>query len=206
MKIITLLSQKGGSGKSTIAVSLAVFAEQNGENALVIDLDPQSTAYNWANRREAETPMVIPSQAVLLPKIIDDARESGADLIVIDTAPHSTNTASKAVQVSDLVLIPCRPSVHDLDAVENSIDIARLNKKHAVVLFNAIHPNAPNIFKDVTEAITSTYGAEVLPIFVSQRSDFVHSAMLGQTPTDYAPHSPASGEIQTLYRHLMGML
>jgi len=206
MKTITLLSQKGGSGKSTIALSLAVFAAQNGQNALVIDLDPQSTSTNWATRREAETPVVLPSQAISLPSLLTDAQENGADLVVIDTAPHSTGTVSKAVEASDLVLIPCRPSVHDLDAIENSINIAGYHRKRAVVLLNAIHPNAPNIFNDVKEAITSSYNTEVLPVFISQRSDFVHSATVGQTPSDYAPEGKAAAEIEALYRHLQAML
>ncbi len=202
MKIITLLSQKGGSGKSTLALSLAVYADAIDRNALVIDLDPQSSAASWYNRRKTdgnETPLVMPAQAIQLPQILADAQENGADIVFIDTAPHTNNVSTKAVEACDLVLIPCRASMMDIDAIETSIQVTRLVQKKAAVVINAIHPNAPQMFNDVSTAISENYDVEVLPVFVSQRSEFVHAATQGQSPTDTAPFGKASGEIKALY-------
>lgn len=204
MKIVTFLSQKGGSGKTTLALSLAVCADAKDQAALVIDLDPQSSAAYWAERREAATPVVIAAQAHSLPALINDARENGGDLVLIDTAPHSENAAVKAVGVSDLVLIPCRASVHDIDAIENSVNIANLQKKQAYVLLNAVPHSAPRQIADVRAAIEGTYGVTVLPMVVTHRSDFVHSATVGKAPGDYAPEGKAAAEIEALHDHIMG--
>ncbi len=203
MKTICLLSQKGGSGKSTIACSLAVCADSHDQGAVIIDLDPQSTATKWSERRDEKSPFVIPAQPIKLGDVIEEAREAGADIVLIDTAPHSTGAVSKAIELADLVLIPCRASVNDIDAIENSVQIAGYHKKDCAVVINGLPPNAPNVFKDAKQAITESYGVKVLPTAICQRSDFVHSATEGKTPTDYAPNGKASGEIEALYQHIM---
>ena len=204
MKVISLLSQKGGSGKTTLALSLAVHGDSQDKATMVIDLDPQSSAAYWSERRESESPLVVSAQAQGLPRLLEDAQNNNGDLVLIDTAPHSENAAMKAVAVSDTVLIPCRASIHDIDAIANSVNIAQLQRKTACVVLNAVPPNAPKMIADISEAITSTYGIEVLPITIAQRSDFVHSATAGQTPTDFAPKGKAAAEIAALYDYLQG--
>ncbi len=203
MKTICLLSQKGGSGKSTVACSLAVCADKHDKGVLIIDLDPQSTATKWHERREDETPFVVPAQPIKVQEAVSQAEKDGADLVLIDTPPHSTGAISKALDASDLILIPCRASINDIDAIENSVNIAGYHKKDAAVLINGLPPNAPNMFRDVQEAITETYDVPVLPVFLSQRADFVHSATVGKTPVDFAPNSKAAAEVEALYKHLM---
>ena len=205
MKIITLLSQKGGSGKTTLALALAVHATAQESASLVVDLDPQSSAAYWAERRDEDSPVVIPTQAQALPRILEAARNNDGDLVLIDTAPHSESVALKAVAPADIVLIPCRASIHDIDAIENSVNIAQLQRKEACVVLNAVPPNAPNLIADVAKAIQNTYDVSVLPIAIAQRSDFVHSATVGKSPSDYAPDGKAAAEIRALYNHLMGV-
>src|SRR5271154_6031145 len=89
MKIIAIISQKGGAGKTTLAVHLATAAAAAGHRAAIIDLDPQGTAASWGDRREATEPEVISGQAVRLPALVKAAEENGADFLVLDTAPNA---------------------------------------------------------------------------------------------------------------------
>ena len=141
MKVIAILSQKGGAGKTTIALHLAVAAERDGRSAAIIDLDPQASATSWGDSREAETPAVVSAQAARLPQVLEAARDAGADLVVIDTAPHSESAALAAARAADLILIPCRPAILDLRAIGTTIDLAKLAGKPAAVVLNTIPPS-----------------------------------------------------------------
>lgn len=147
MKVIALISQKGGSGKTTLATSLATQGYIEGLKTLLIDLDPQGSSYKWGKRRTIPAPTVMTAQAVGLEQILEGAKEQGVDLVVIDTAPHSEKDARKACEVADLVLIPCRPSIHDLDAIEDTLNIAQLTKTLAFVVLNATLQNSLKMSK-----------------------------------------------------------
>ena len=108
MKTVAIISQKGGAGKTTLAVHLGTAAARAGHISAIIDLDPQATAASWGDRRQAAEPEVISGQAVRLPALMKTARDNGADFLVLDTAPNADQTASLAARSADLVLIPCR--------------------------------------------------------------------------------------------------
>src|SRR5581483_1556944 len=114
MKIIAIVSQKGGAGKTTLAVHLATAAAAAGHTAAIIDLDPQATAASWGDRRAAAVPEVISGQAARLPALMKAAGDNGADFLILDTAPNADQTASLAARAADLVLIPCRAAAFDL--------------------------------------------------------------------------------------------
>src|SRR5437016_3475031 len=113
MLTIGLISQKGGVGKTTIAIHLATAFQSSGRETLVVDLDPQASAAEWKDARESERPYVIAVPSSRLKKTLDTARENEADVVVLDTAPHSEGTALEAARVSDLILVPCQPSIID---------------------------------------------------------------------------------------------
>ena len=106
MKTIAVVSQKGGSGKTTLALHLAVASAEAGSNTAVIDLDPQASAANWSDRREAELPVVLSAHARRLPHEIRRVRETGGEMLYLDTAPHSDSAALEAAAAADLVLVP----------------------------------------------------------------------------------------------------
>src|SRR5215472_14085842 len=106
MKTVAVISQKGGSGKTTLSLHLAVEAEIAGRATAIIDLDPQSSAALWKDSREAEGPVVVSSQASRLEQVLEAAGKHGVALAIIDTAPHSESAALAAARASDLVLIP----------------------------------------------------------------------------------------------------
>jgi len=144
MPTIAIVSQKGGSGKTTLTVNLAAAAEAAGQIALIIDTDPQATASQWGSWRNDRAPEVIDSAAPRIQHKVDQAKAQGATFIIIDTPPHADSVASRAVEIADIVLIPCRPSAFDLAAIRTTVSLIRLFDKPAFVVFTAGPPNAPN--------------------------------------------------------------
>ena len=117
MYVVALLSQKGGTGKTTLSLHLAVAAERAGHVAAVIDLDPQASAAGWKDSRPGETPVVVPIPASRLSQALDLARSAEAEIVFLDTAPHSSDVALAAAEAADIVLIPCRAGILDLRAI-----------------------------------------------------------------------------------------
>ena len=114
MKIIALVCQKGGTGKTTLALSLATVALAAGRQVVVVDLDPQASACEWSDLRGEETPAVIDAQPARMEAVVERAREHGVELLLIDTAGRTEQAALAGARVADLVLIPLQPSVVDL--------------------------------------------------------------------------------------------
>lgn len=197
MKTVSIISQKGGAGKTTLALHIAVAAELDNKQTAIIDLDPQASASSWGDSRDADTPVIVSAQSARLSKVLNVAKESGVDLSIIDTAPHSESSALAAARASDLILIPCRPAILDLKAISASIDLARLSGNPAFVVLNAIPPRG-SLADDAATAI-SGYGVDVCPMRVSQRAAFTHSLTAGQTSQEYEPEGKAAYEIQKLY-------
>ena len=211
MKTIALISQKGGSGKTTIANALAVQSCLEGLKTLLIDIDPQGSSYNWGERRlaaELTAPAVVSAHAIALERLLNGAREQNVDLVIIDTAPKSEKDARKAAELADLVLIPCRPSIHDMDAIEHTVETCRLAKTPAFVLLNSVHPNAPRQAEDVTLALKQAYDPiQVLAgFYLAARSEHVHSAATGLTAAESEPDGKAAAEIRTLFEMLDGLI
>src|ERR1700744_2103371 len=145
MRTVAILSQKGGSGKTTLALHLAVAAERSGQVSAVIDLDPQASAAGWEDSRPAEPPAVVAMPASRLIQALDAARNGGADLAFIDSASHAGDVALAAAEAADIVLIPCRAGILDLRAIGATARIAKLAQKQAFVVLNAMPPNAPKL-------------------------------------------------------------
>src|SRR3546814_11199198 len=145
MPTIAINSAKGGAGKTTLALHLAAASEDSGHTALVIDLDPQATASQWAAWRQDVPPVVIDSAPPRLAAKIEQATAQGAEFIVIDTPPHADSAASAAVEAADLVLIPCRPIAFDLAAIKTTASLVKLRGKPAFLIFTAGSPTAPRM-------------------------------------------------------------
>jgi chromosome partitioning protein len=200
MKKVAILSQKGGAGKTTLAVHLAVAAELEGHSTAVIDLDPQASASAWGDSREAEAPVVVSGQAARLTPMLEVADEAGADLVIIDTAPHSENASLQAARVADFVLIPCRPAILDLRAIGFTVDVVKLAQKPASIVLNAV-PAQGSIAHDAAKAV-EPYGIDIAPIKLVQRVAYQHSLTAGLTAQEYEPTGKAALELKQLYRWL----
>lgn len=208
MKTISIVSQKGGAGKTTLAIHLAVAASLAGMNTAVIDLDPQASSAKWADRRaerrQAELPAVISAHSSRLPQVLETARAEGGELAIIDTAPHSDNAALEAARMADFVLIPCRPSILDLEAIANSLDIAKLAHKPAAVILNAVAPSGSEA-DEAEEAITQL-GGEACPIRLVSRVAYARAIVYGQAAQEYEPNGKAAREIEALHKFMCAHL
>lgn len=200
MKTIALLSQKGGAGKTTLALHLAVAAELSGVQAAVIDLDPQASSTGWSDSREEETPAVVSAQAVRLPQVLQAAKDAGAGLAIIDTAPHSESASLAAARAADFILIPCRPAILDIRAIGSTVEIAKLAGKPCAVVLNATPPTrSGSLSRDARDAIEG-YGVAVAPMCIAHRAAFFHALTAGLTAQEYQPNSKAAEEAIQLYK------
>jgi chromosome partitioning protein len=208
MKTIAVLSQKGGSGKTTTALHLAVASELAGRPAAVIDLDPQVSSASWAEHRakvqDKTSPAVVSFQAARLSQALQAASQAGASFTLIDTAPHSEQDSLAAARAADLLVIPCRPAILDLRAIRFTIDLAALAGKPVAVVLNTVP--APRLSSrdsqadKAAKAIASEYQVPVCPVRIVQRMDYVHALAAGLTAQEYAPRGKAAQEAGALYR------
>jgi chromosome partitioning protein len=205
MNIIAIQSQKGGTGKTTTALNLAVAAERAGHPAVVIDLDPQASAAGWKDTRPGETPVVVSVAPARLAQALQAAQEGGADLVLIDTAPHAESAALAAAKAADLVLIPCRPGILDLRAIGTTADLVKIAGKPAFVVLNAMPPGATRLIADARAAV-AVHGLDVAPVAMQQRAAFGHALTAGQTAQEFEPLGKAAEEIGQLYRWLRTQL
>jgi chromosome partitioning protein len=196
MKTIAIISQKGGAGKTTLAVHLAVCAQLYGYRSAVVDLDPQATARKWSDKRRVE-PEVVGDHAERLSFLTEAARSNGADLLVIDTAPNADRASLMAARAADLILIPCRPAAFDLDAIEATCDLAALARKPAWILFSST-PVRSALVEEARRGLEGQ-GRLVAPHVLHQRVAFSHSVIDGRTAMEFEPFGKAAGEMNEVY-------
>lgn len=197
MLTLAIISQKGGAGKTTLAVHLATEAAKRGP-VVVVDVDPQASAASWGDNRQGDSPAVVSCQPGRLEATLKAARENGAKFAIIDTAPHAESPALAAARAADFILIPTRPGVFDLRAINASVDIANLAKKPAAVVINAAPPRG-SLAEEAGEVVTGNYGAELVPVTIGHRAIFGHAVTASQTAQELEPDSKAAEEIAALW-------
>lgn len=198
MKTVALLSQKGGVGKTTLALHLAVGWSQRGQNVAVIDLDPQVSASKWGDRREAARPIVRAAQARRLPQELDTVRKAGGEIVVLDTAPRADAVILGAAKAADLVIIPCRPSILDLEALADTLELVQTTHVPILTVLNFVVPNVPD--SDQAEAAIAQLGAAICPIRINRRVTFSRALLQGLTAQEYEPQSKAAAEIEQVFQ------
>ena len=200
MRVLAVASQKGGSGKTTLAGHIAVHAEREGEGPVaLVDTDPQGSLAEWWNARAADTPAFVHTFVTQIPQDLERLRESGIKLVVIDTPPAITSTISYVIKASDFVLIPTRPSPHDLRAAGATVELAESLVKPLVFVINAASPRA----RITTEAaIALSQHGTVAPAIIHQRTDFAASMIDGRTVMEIPNGDRSSQEIAALWDYL----
>jgi chromosome partitioning protein len=194
MKTIAIVSQKGARGKTTLALHIATAAEASGLPSAIIDLDPQASAAGWGDSRQGEAPVVVALPYSRLSHGLQAASDGGAELVVIDTAPHSDSVAIAAIKAADLVLIPCRAGILDLRAIVSTAELVASARKEAFVVLNAVPPRATQLLADAQTAIAQ-HGMDVAPVGLQQRAAFGHALTVGQTASEYEPGGKAAEEV-----------
>lgn len=202
MQTVAIISQKGGAGKTTLAIHLGVAAAASGLVSLIIDTDPQATASKWGVWRGGGDPEVIDCAAhALLQRKLQQAAGMGAQFTVIDTPPHADIMAREACRAADLILIPCRPRAFDLDAIQTTADLVRASGKPAFVIFMAGPPRAPLLYADAGQLVQQL-GLQVAPVTLSDRAAFHHSTERGKAAAEVEPGSKAADEVALLWAWL----
>jgi chromosome partitioning protein len=204
MHVLVLASQKGGSGKTTLSGHLAVEADQaNIGPVALIDTDPQGSLSHWWNARAASSPHFAKVGLLQLGEALEELRRGGIKLAVIDTPPAITDSISQVVAHADLVVIPTRPSPHDLRAVGATVDIAERHGKPLVFVVNGATARA-RITGEAAVAL-SQHGT-VAPITLHHRVDFAASMVDGRTVGEVVPKSQSAKEVRDLWIYIQDRL
>ena len=199
MKTIALVSQKGGVGKTTLALHLAVGWQQAGQNVAVIDLDPQASAANWGDRREEKLPVVRSAQASRLEQELRAVEEAGGEIVILDTAPHSDAVILRVAKAAALVVIPCRPSILDLEALAGTLELVSMTGVPVLTVLNSIIPNVSD--SDRAEEAIEKLGATICPVRISRRVSRSRGRLsAGLQPRSMSRTGKAAEEIQALFR------
>ena len=197
MKTIAFLSQKGGGGKTTLAVHCAVAAIADGSRVAIIDTDPQGTATRWGQDREADAPVVAKATAQQLDDVLKAARHDAMTYCIIDSAPHATPSASRVASAADLILVPVRPTAFDLAAVPATMDIIKASGKRAAFVLSA----CPSRAAETAEAadVLASYGLPVSPVIIHERRAFSRAVASGRAVAEFEPSGKAAKEIADLW-------
>jgi len=203
MKILGLLSRKGGSGKTTLAIHLVVAAQTRGRRVLLIDADPQGSAAAWWQARAEATPELEAVTPDKLNELLATARKSGIDLAIIDTRPSVEADAAQVAALSDFVLIPTRPAILDLRAILGTLDIVKGSSIRAALVLNACQaPRGAGDASATSDARTAlkAFGVPVAPVAIIQRAALSQALLGGMTASETDPGGKAAKEILALWR------
>jgi chromosome partitioning protein len=200
--VAAVIMEKGGVGKTTVALNLAVAALHNGRNAAVIDIDPQATASNWTDRRAGEKPWVVPTLTARLAHAIEQAKGQGVDFIVVDTPPHSGSDAAEAARRADVVLVPVEPHLFTLETLPKLADVLKLAGNPPTLLV---------INKAATQGTEASSAADhikaqgfaICPAVLHLRAVHRHATNVGKVASEYEPDSKAALEVLQLYKYTL---
>ncbi|MEL6875281.1 MAG: ParA family protein [Pseudomonadota bacterium] len=204
MRVLAMASQKGGSGKTTLSGHLAVQAQLAGAGPVVlIDIDPQGSLADWWNEREAELPAFAQTTVSRLAADLQILRQQGFKLAVIDTPPAITMAIQSVISVAELIVIPTRPSPHDLRAVGATVDLCERAGKPLLFVVNGATPKA-KITSEAAVAL-SQHGT-VAPVTVHHRTDFAGSMIDGRTVMEVDPQGRSAQEMVQLWSYISDRL
>ena len=200
MKKIAFRAQKGGSGKTTLAVHTAVAATEAGESVVVIDTDPQKSATVWGDARSQEVPIVATAAASELGRVLEAADQERMTLAIVDTAPHAAPDATRIVRAVDLVAIPVRPTAFDIAAAGSAVDIVKAAGVRAVFVLSACPFRSPEIAE--TRTVLAEYGLPIAPVEIIDRRAFARAVATGRAVTEFESDGKAATEIRALWAWL----
>lgn len=204
MRVLAVASQKGGSGKTTLSAHLAVQAQRVGQGPVVmIDLDPQGSLFDWWDERSADFPALVQTNVARLADDLALLRGQGFRLAVIDTPAAATVAMQSVIQNAELVVIPTRPSPHDLRAAAATIDLCERANKPLIFVVNGATPLA-TITAEATMAL-SQHGT-VAPVTIHHRTEFAASMVDGRTVMEVDPEGRSAQEIAALWAFVSGRL
>lgn len=203
MFTIAVIGQKGGTGKTTVALGLSAVAAQLGQSVALLDLDPQTSAASWRDRRKAESVAVLPTPIGRLRPAHAAALAHGADLVVIDTPGRYDDVAFAACQISDLVIVPIAAQVFELETLAAMRDlIQRSGATRSFILLNNVHPSATASAEAAKALAARASSLAVCPMHLCVRDAYATAPATGQAPNETEPDGKAAGELHALYKFI----
>lgn len=202
MKVISMLAQKGGSGKTTTAVHLAVQASEDKMRVALVDLDPQRSASTWYKNRAKEEPYLASILASELEELIEAATKEGVELLIVDTPPHTAPAIAKVAHLSQFVLIPCQPSPLDIAALPPTIELIKAAQCHAAAVLTRTTYRSIDVGD--TKSALQIYGIRVAPVTIRDRNVYKRALIQGKAVSEFEPNGKAAEEINNLWLWLKG--
>jgi chromosome partitioning protein len=197
MQVISFVTQKGGSGKTTLAFCCAVAAQEHRAKVLILDMDSQGTAEAWYQDRETETPQLARVDAVDLTQALDTAKRQGFDFVLLDTPGRDEPATAAAIRASDFCIIPCRPTPGDMKATPPTMaTIKRLGKKGAFVLTQT--PVRGSRLDEAEAGLTAL--GMVSPVRIALRHAYQDAQGRGLGVTEFEPRGKAAEEVRALWQ------
>ncbi len=204
MFVLAIISQKGGPGKTTLAVNLATAAAERGLTAVIIDLDPQANAANWKDRRKAENPAVVSAPPSRLRQTLEAAEQHQADFVVIDSPGKADSSAIVAANYADFVFVPVEPHMSNLETlpgVHALLQATTDKTPPAFVIVNKLHPSATTQAENIKRMIEEAFPQiPVCPFHLSHLDIYATTQDSGQSVLEAEPKGRAANEIQQLYK------
>jgi chromosome partitioning protein len=200
MMIICFVTQKGGSGKTTLAINCGVVASEKGKRALILDMDAQGTAETWYQERDDDVPQVIKISASELERALAVAKKQKFDWVLIDTPGRDEPGAAAAIRAADFCVIPCRPSPADLKATPPTVDTIRRLKKPAVFVLTQTPPRS---FRNREAEHGLNVLGMVCPVHIVLRNVYQDAQGTGLGVTEYEPEGKAAGEVRALWEWII---
>ena len=209
MRTLAIVSRKGGVGKTTMSVNLAVAAWRGGLKTVLVDLDPQRSAALWGRIRNRPGPAVVSASAGKLFPVWSAAANSGCDLMVLDTPAADEDETLQAVRLADLALLICRPNRFDLDALQSSIELARRQGKPSLVVLNQAPSRRrgqepESVFAAVAELRAA--GVALADTGLRHRAAFPASAARGLGIEELEPSNPGAREVAGVWAQAWPLL
>lgn len=193
MKIIALAQQKGGVGKSSLAIHMAVELTKRGHATVIVDLDPQASVLKWAARRGDKPPRAIACEPTQLQARLIAFNSEGMDYVILDLPGRRAPTVNEGIKASDFVIVPSRPLDMDIEASGETVAIAqRLQRRYAFAM-NIVPPRGSRT-KEFAAAIVE-HGHPVLPAFITDRLAFPDAVSEGKGVSEFDPKGKAAEEI-----------
>lgn len=210
MKTIAIISQKGGTGKTTVAVHLSVEAQRHGHTVALIDLDPQASATKWSDSRTDNSPVAISAHAIRLKQELYNAEKEGVDFAIIDTPPNTNPFPMEVTRTTecfaDLAIIPIKDSRFDVEAIASTIQFGIDAELPMRILFNSIKARSADL--QPAQKGVAEYGVPIVPCVLHDRVAFSRSVMMGldvhewERIHDKKREYKGSKEVQALYEYV----
>lgn len=200
MRVLAFASQKSGAGKTTLASHVAMQAYSSGLKAVaLVDADPDGSLSDWCSLRESPTPKLTRAAMPELAEKLDQLRQDGIELVVIDTPPALNHSIDTSIAVADLVAIPTRPCAHDLEAAGATVELVAERGKPFVFIVNGNTPEG-DLTPEVVMALAQH--GPVATVAIPRHVAFVEGMIDGRTIMEISDEPTPTNEVAKLWQYL----